>query len=185
MSFLFRSLTATFCFSWYAHIVAILHRKTYLIQPVIQLSKLGKAPQGVVSGVRGEYPTSKNVFHLFLSLTNWRISWEFGKKLFSVLTFNCWLFWGNGQIIFLFRLKTACYQGFIPSLVPNEVGQMDNPFSKRILHPKTKNSRKPFIYGIFRLKKYFEIFLKFIEKRVKICYNDKRSTYDMTVILWF
>lgn len=35
---------------------------------------------------------------------------------------------------------------------------MHTPFTKRILHPKTKNNRKPFIYGNFRLKKYFEIF---------------------------
>ena len=39
MQFLPRNLTAAFCFSWYAHIVAILRRKTYLIQPVIQLSR--------------------------------------------------------------------------------------------------------------------------------------------------
>ena len=35
----------------------------------IQLSKFNRAPQGVVSGVRGEYPTSKNVF-LLIPLTN-------------------------------------------------------------------------------------------------------------------
>lgn len=61
---------------------------------------------------------------------------------------------------------------------------MHTPFTRRILHPKTKNSGNPFIYGIFRLKKYFENFLKWIEKRAKICYNDeKMSTYDMTVML--
>ena len=78
------------------------------------------------------------------------------------------------KLFFLFRLESACYQGFTPSLVPNGVGVCTPPISKRIFHPKTKNSRKPFIYGIFRLKKYFEIFLKFIEKRVKICYNDEK-----------
>ncbi len=78
------------------------------------------------------------------------------------------------KLFFLFRLETACYQGVVPSLVPNGVGVCTPPFTKRIFYPKTKNSRKSFIYGNFRLKKYFEIFLKWIEKRVKICYNDKK-----------
>ena len=156
MSFLFRSLTATFCFSWHAHIVAILHRKTYLIQPVIQLSKFNWAPQGVVSGVRGEYPKEKNFFRFLLLLTNWELFFGFSKKAFSVPSLLIADFFEEMDILFfLFRLETACYQGFTPSLIPKEVGQMHTPFTKRILHPKTKNSRKPFIYGIFRLKKYF------------------------------
>jgi len=71
-------------------------------------------------------------------------------------------------------LKTACYQGFIPSLIPKEVGVCTPPFAKRIFRSKRKNSRNPFIYGHFRLKKYFEKFLKSIEKWVKICYNDEK-----------
>ncbi len=51
---------------------------------------------------------------------------------------------------------------------------MYTPFTERIFRSKTKNSRNPFIYGHFRLKKYFEIFLKSIEKRARICYNDKK-----------
>ena len=93
MSFLFRSLTATFCFSWYAHIVAILRRKTYLIQPVIQLSKFNRAPQGVAVGVRGEYPTEKK-FSLF-ALTN-QLGTFFGvlaKKLFDALLLIAEFFW--------------------------------------------------------------------------------------------
>ena len=78
------------------------------------------------------------------------------------------------KLFFLLRLETAYYQGFTPSLIPTGVRVCTPPFTKRIFHPKTKNSRKSFIYGNFRLKKYFEIFLKFIEKRVKICYNDKK-----------
>lgn len=77
-------------------------------------------------------------------------------------------------LFFLFRLETACYQGFVPSLIPTGDRVCTPPFAKRNFRAKRKNSRKPFIYGIFRLKKYFEIFLKFIEKRVKICYNDKK-----------
>ena len=148
MSFLFRSLTATFCFSWYAHIVAILHRKTYLIQPVIQLSRFNRAPQGVVSGVRGEYPKMKIVFRLF-PLNN-----KVGN--FSVPSLLIADFFEEMDILFfLFRLKSACYQGFTPSLVPNGVGVCTPPFTERIFHPKTKNSRNPFIYGHFRLKKIF------------------------------
>jgi len=78
------------------------------------------------------------------------------------------------KLFFLFRLESACYQGFIPSLVPNEVGQMNTPLEEKFFHSETKNSRKPFIYGHFRLKKIFWNFLKFIEKRAKICYNDKK-----------
>lgn len=167
MSFLLRSLTATFCFSWYAHIVAILHRKTYLIQPVIQLSKFNRAPQGVVSGVRGEYPKKKIVFRL-LPLNN-----KLGNFLVPTLLIADF-FEEMDKLFFLFRLKTACYQGFTPSLVPSGVGQMYTPFSERIFRTKRKNSRNPFIYGHFRLKKYFENFLKSIEKRAKICYNDKK-----------
>jgi len=51
---------------------------------------------------------------------------------------------------------------------------MYTPFFEKNFLIQNKNSRKPFIYGHFRLKKYFEIFLKQIEKRVKICYNSKK-----------
>lgn len=64
---------------------------------------------------------------------------------------------------FIFRMKTAYYQGFTPSLVTNGVGVCTPPFTKRIFHPKTKNSRNPFIYGHFRLKNilnFFEIHRK-------------------------
>ena len=56
---------------------------------------------------------------------------------------------------------------------------MYTPFFEKNFLIQNKNSRKPFIYGIFRLKKYFENFLKWIEKWAKICYNDKK------VNLWF
>ena len=164
MSFLFRSLTATFCLSWYAHIVAILHRKTYLIQPVIQLSKFNRAPQGVVSGVRGEYPKKKIIFRLLLltnQLANYYGVWQ--KNFFSTLTFNCWLFWGNGQIIFLFRLKTACYQGFISSLVPNGVWVCTPPFLKKFCIRKQKTAENPLFTGFFSWKNilnFFEIHRK-------------------------
>ena len=68
------------------------------------------------------------------------------------------------KLFFLFRLESACYQGFIPSLVPNEVGQMNTPLEEKFFHSETKNSRKPFIYGNFRLKKYFEIFFEMDRK---------------------
>ena len=155
MSFLFRSLTATFCFSWYAHIVAILHRKTYLIQPVIQLSKFNRAPQGVVSGIRGEYPTNKKHFSLVCTERRW-YSTPFVSFLLSLLIAD--FFEEMDKLFFLFRSEMACYQGFVPSLIPTGVRVCTPPFSKRIFQLKTKNSRKPFIYGIFRLKKYFEIF---------------------------
>ena len=51
---------------------------------------------------------------------------------------------------------------------------MHTPLEEKLFYSETKNSRKPFIYGIFRLKKYFENFLKWIEKWAKICYNDKK-----------
>ena len=78
------------------------------------------------------------------------------------------------KLFFLFRLESACYQGFTPSLVPNEVGVCTPPLEEKFFRSETKNSRNPFIYGNFRLKKYFEIFLKWIEKRAKICYNDEK-----------
>ena len=83
------------------------------------------SPQGVAGGVRGEYPTSKNIFHLFPSLTNWRIFWEFGKKLFDVPTFNCWLFEETEKwilCIFLFPLKSALFSSFFP-FTSSELGR--------------------------------------------------------------
>ena len=104
------------------------------------------SPQGVAGGVRGEYPTSKNVFHLFPSLTNWRIFWEFGKKLFDVPTFNC-----------LFPLGNGVYQAFVPSLVPNWVGRFGRSFLKNFFAQNTKTAEKPDKQGVFSGK----IFLKF------------------------
>ena len=116
-----------------------------------------------------------NRYCLFPPLTNWELFCGFSKKTFSVPSLLIADFFEEmDKLFFLFRSEMACHQGFAPSLIPNGVGVCTPPFTKRIFHPKTKNSRKPFIYGIFRLKKYFEIFLKFIEKRVKICYNDKK-----------
>ena len=144
MSFLFRSLTATFCFSWYAHIVAILHRKTYLIQPVIQLSKFNRAPQGVVSGVRGEYPKEKNIFRFLLLLTNWRIILEFGKKLFDNLTLNCLLLSKNGVL-----------SGFSP-FTSSEWGRgMYTPlFRKEFFNSKQKQPKTLYLRG-FSAEKIF------------------------------
>lgn len=78
------------------------------------------------------------------------------------------------KLFFHFRSEMACYQGFIPSLVPNEVGVCTPPLQKEIFRSETKTAEKTIIYGHFRLKKYFEIFLKLIEKRAKICYNIKK-----------
>ena len=83
-------------------------------------------------------------------------------------------FEGMDKLFFLFRSKSACYQGFTPSLIPLEVGVCTPPLQKEIFRSETKTAEKTIIYGHFRLKKYFEIFLKLIEKRAKIYYNIKK-----------
>ena len=121
------------------------------------------SPQGVAGGVRGEYPTSKNVFNLFLSLTNWRIFWEFGKKLFDVPTFNC-----------LFPLGNGIYQAFVPSLVPNWVGRFGRPFLKNFLL-KTQKPPKSLINRAFSAVKFFWNFSNLIAKRQKTEYNYRKG----------
>lgn len=123
--------------------------KSYPIRTVIQLSRFIEGfypPQGVAGGVRGEYPTSKNVFNLFLSLTNWRIFLEFGKKLFDAPTFNC-----------LLPLENGVYQAFVPSLIPTRVG-VCAPFFQNIFLLKTRKPPKSLINRAFSAVK---IFLKF------------------------
>ena len=105
------------------------------------------SPQGVAGWIRGEYQTNEKVFSLSHLLTNGQISLGFGKKIFNVLTFNCWLFWRDGKMNFFvfayFRLKLPCFHCFIPSLVPKWVGRFGRSFLKKIFAQNTKTVEKP------------------------------------------
>ena len=56
-------------------------------------------------------------------------------------------------LFFLFRLKSACYQGFIPSLVPNEVGQMHTPFFEKNFADENKKQPKTLYLREFSAEK--------------------------------
>ncbi len=53
------------------------------------------------------------------------------------------------KLFFLFRLKTACYQGFVPSLIPKEVGVCTPIFTKKFFVRKEKTAENPLFTGIF------------------------------------
>lgn len=78
------------------------------------------------------------------------------------------------KLFFLSLLKSACYQGFAPSLIPNGVGVMYSPFYEKNFSSKNQKQPKSLCLRAFSAEKYFEKILKFIEKRAKICYNDKK-----------
>ena len=104
--------------------------------------------QGVAGGVRGEYPTSKIVFNLFISLTNWRIFWEFGKKLFDIPTFNCLFPFGNGAL-----------SGFCPFTYSDKGRSLRTLFSKYFFAQNTKTAEKPDKQGVFSGKIFLKFFL--------------------------
>ena len=64
------------------------------------------------------------------------------------------------KLFFLFRLESVYYQGFIPSLVPNEVGQMHTPFYEKNFSSKNKKQPKTLYLRDFPAEK---IFLNFFE----------------------
>lgn len=91
----------------------------------------------------GRYPTSKNIFRLFPSLTIGNFFRVSAKNFLKLSLLIAEFFEEMDKLFLLLRLKTACYQGFVPSLIPTGVRWMYTPFEKRIFYLKTKNSRKP------------------------------------------
>ena len=59
------------------------------------------------------------------------------------------------KLFFLFRSEMACYQGFTPSLVPNEVGQMHTPFFEKNFASENKKQPKTLYLRAFSAEKIF------------------------------
>ena len=151
MSFLFRSLTATFCFSWYAHIVAVLRRKTYLIQPVIQLSKFNRAPQGVAGGVRGTYPKKKIVFRL-LPLNN-KVG-NFSVPSLLIADF----FEEMDKLFFFFAWKRRVIRVLPLHLFRMGSAYVQPLWRKKFFIQKQKTAENPLFMGIFGWKNILKFF---------------------------
>lgn len=98
--------------------------------------------------MRGEYAESLRLVSFLPSLFNWELFRGFSKKTFPFFTFQL-------RISF----KIGVLSGFCPFTYSEWGRQNERPFLEKIFSAENKKAEKPTIYGHFRLKKFFEIFL--------------------------